>query len=99
MTHLLDTTSCIDHLRRGTASHVTTRLAAAAPGSVVLCSVVLAELLYGAHRSAQAPRNLSLVQAFCGPFASIPFNDRPPRNTAGSGPTWLLGARRSAPTI
>ena len=51
MTHLLNTNSCVDHLRRGSASTVTTKLAAAPPGSVVICSVVVAELHYGAHRS------------------------------------------------
>ncbi len=42
MTHLLDTNSCVDHLRRGQASNVTAKLAAAPSGSVVLCSVVAA---------------------------------------------------------
>lgn len=48
MSPLLDTNSFIDHLRRGSASNVTARLAAAPPGSVYLCSVVLAELFYEA---------------------------------------------------
>jgi hypothetical protein len=38
---------------------VTIKLAAAAPGSVLLCSVVVAELLYGAHRSARKTQTLS----------------------------------------
>src|SRR5271165_2159155 len=67
LTHLLDTNSCIDHLRRGAASNVTTKLAAANPGSVVLCSVVVAELLYGAYRSVHFTRTLREVQTFCGP--------------------------------
>ena len=53
MTYLLDTNSCVNHLRLGQASNVTTSLAATASGEVVLCSVVVAELLYGAHRSAR----------------------------------------------
>ena len=56
MTHLLETNSSVDHLRRGPASNITAKLAAAVPGSVVLCSVVVAELLYGAHRSAARHR-------------------------------------------
>jgi tRNA(fMet)-specific endonuclease VapC len=76
VTYLLDTNSCVDHLRRGSSSNVTTRLAAAAPGSVVLCSVVVAELLYGAHCSVQQARTLSQVQAFCRGFLSLPFDDR-----------------------
>jgi predicted nucleic acid-binding protein len=58
VTHLLDTNSGVDHLRRGQSSQITAKLAAAVPGSVVLCSVVVAELLYGAHRSSAAVSTL-----------------------------------------
>ncbi|HEX7375637.1 MAG TPA: hypothetical protein VF278_00925, partial [Pirellulales bacterium] len=51
MTHLLDTNSCVNHLRLGQASNVTGKLAAAAPGSVALCSIVLAELLWPAQKN------------------------------------------------
>jgi tRNA(fMet)-specific endonuclease VapC len=76
MTHLLDTNSCVDHLRHGSSSNITVKLAAANPGSVVLCSVVVAELLYGAHRSTHKARSLSQVQAFHSQFLSLPFDDR-----------------------
>jgi tRNA(fMet)-specific endonuclease VapC len=76
VTHLLDTNSCVDHLRRGQASNITARLVAAVAGSVVLCSVVVAELMYGAHRSARKQQTLSQVQVFCRPFQSLPFDDR-----------------------
>jgi tRNA(fMet)-specific endonuclease VapC len=76
LSELLDTNSCINHLRHGPASHVSTRLAAAPAGSVVLCSVVVAELLYGAYRSAHVARTLNQVQAFCSRFVSLPFDDR-----------------------
>jgi tRNA(fMet)-specific endonuclease VapC len=76
MTHLLDTNSCIHRLRYGQASNVTAKLATAAPGSFVLCSVVVAELLYGAHRSNKPAQNLVQVRAFCGRFASLTFDDR-----------------------
>ncbi|MGI8980516.1 MAG: type II toxin-antitoxin system VapC family toxin [Pirellulaceae bacterium] len=75
MTHLLDTNSCIDHLRRGAASKVTARLSFAIPGSVAICSVVAAELIYGAYRSAQPARALQEVASFCGQFTSLPFDD------------------------
>lgn len=75
MTHLLDTNSCVNHLRLGQASNVTTKLAAAAPGSVVLCSVVVAELLYGAHRSARKAKTLSEVRTFSNRFQSLAFDD------------------------
>jgi len=49
-------------------------MAAAVPGSVVPCSVV-AELLYGAHRSVRKGHTLSKVQAFCRNFRSLAFDD------------------------
>ena len=75
MTHLLDTNTCVDHLRQPASSPVTARLVAAPAGSVVLCSVVLAELLYGARRSAHPHQTIAKVQAFCAPFVSLPFDD------------------------
>jgi tRNA(fMet)-specific endonuclease VapC len=78
VSHLLDTNSFIDHLRCGPASNVTAKLLAAPPGSVYLCSVVLAELLYGAMHSSPAHRaaNIALVAALRQQFVSLPFDDR-----------------------
>jgi tRNA(fMet)-specific endonuclease VapC len=64
------------YLRQTPASTVAARLSGASPGSVVLCSVVVAELLYGAHRSAQVAKTLGEVKAFCSGFASLQFDDR-----------------------
>jgi tRNA(fMet)-specific endonuclease VapC len=75
VTHLLDTNSCVHHLRRGTASNITARLGAAVPGSIVLCSVVVAELIYGAHRSVRQAQTLNQVHAFCRQFISLAFDD------------------------
>jgi tRNA(fMet)-specific endonuclease VapC len=75
VTHLLDTNSCVDHLRRGAASNVAAKLATTAPGSVVLCSVVVAELLYGAHRSVRRAQVLTQVHGFCLNFQSLSFDD------------------------
>lgn len=75
MTHLLDTNSCVEHLRRRSASRIAARLAATIPGEIVLCSIVVAELLYGAYRSAQRARNLTQVQHFRSQFLSLPFDD------------------------
>ncbi len=76
MTHLLDANSCINHLRNGPASKVTAKLSAAPPGSIAVCSVVVAELIYGAYRSAQPARNLLEVRTFCGQFPSLPFDNQ-----------------------
>jgi tRNA(fMet)-specific endonuclease VapC len=75
---LLDTNSFIDHLRHGPASNVTAKLAAALPGSIYLCSVVLAELIYGALHSGPAHQaaNLTLIASLRQQFVSLPFDDR-----------------------
>ena len=77
MSHLLDTNSWVNYLRRGSASKVTARLAAAPQGSVFLCSVVLAELIYGAIHSGPAYRaaNLLKVATLRQDFVSLPFDD------------------------
>jgi tRNA(fMet)-specific endonuclease VapC len=78
VSHLLDTNSFVDHLRRGSTSNVTAKLLDAPPGSIYLCSVVLAELLYGALHSHSAYRaaNLALVATLRQQFVSLPFDDR-----------------------
>ncbi|HKA08614.1 MAG TPA: type II toxin-antitoxin system VapC family toxin [Gemmataceae bacterium] len=78
MSHLLDTNTIVDHLRRGAASKVTARLKAAPAGSVFLCSVVVGELVYGAHISGQSHQaaNLSLVAGLQSRYVSLPFDDR-----------------------
>ncbi len=78
MSHLLDSNSVIEHLRRGPSSQVTTKLLAAPPGSVYLCSVVVGELMYGALHSAPSHQaaNLALVTQVRQQFVSLPFDDR-----------------------
>ncbi len=74
MKELLDTNTCIHFLRQGPASPVTGRLAAANPGEVGLCSVVVAELLFGALRSRDVVKNLADVRSFAGGFRSLDFD-------------------------
>ena len=78
MSHVLDTNSWIDHLRRGPASNVTAKLAVAPPGSVYLCSIVLGELIHGALHSAPAHQasNQALIASLRRHFVSLPFDDR-----------------------
>src|SRR5262249_28545683 len=73
---LLDTNTCVHHLRHGAASPVTARLAGTSPNDVVLCSVVVAELLLGALKSRNVSKNLAAVRAFVSRFRSLPFGDR-----------------------
>lgn len=74
MTYLLDTDICIDYLR-GSNPVVRDRLLACSPNDVCLCSVVKAELLFGAHNSQQVAANLRRLRAFFEPFPSVFFDD------------------------
>ena len=50
MTYLLDTNICIGWLRQN-QPQIVARIQAQSPGDIVLCSVVVAELLFGDHRA------------------------------------------------
>jgi len=76
MTHLLDTNACVDYLRSPGESRIHHMLARTPPGSVVLCSVVKAELFYGAQRSRNSKENLAKVKRFLNRFTSLPFDDK-----------------------
>jgi tRNA(fMet)-specific endonuclease VapC len=77
VSHLLDTNSVVDLLRNGPASKVAVRVAAAPAGSVHVCSVVIGELVYGAHHGAPAnlAKNLALIADVQLQFVSLPFED------------------------
>lgn len=70
---LLDANVCIDVLR-GRAD-VVARLDAHGPAGLFLCTVVKAELAFGARLASEPQRAADLVDAFCEPFASLPFDD------------------------
>jgi tRNA(fMet)-specific endonuclease VapC len=76
MKYLLDANAWIGHLRQ-TAPEVSRRLALHPRNDIVLCSVVLAELLYGVERSApsQRPANLGLVAKVQQQYVSLPLDD------------------------
>lgn len=46
------------------------------PKDFVLCSIVKAELIYGARKSQHVTENLSLLNSFFAPMESLPFDDR-----------------------
>ena len=74
MKYLLDTNACVVHLR-GKDECLTSRLLAASPGEVAICSVVKAELRYGAERSANPFKNHAHLQRFFVSLPSLPFDD------------------------
>jgi len=74
MIYLLDANVCI-HLLNEKQSRVTQNFRQHNPTDIVLCSIVKAELLYGARRSQRMESNLQLLIAFFAPLQSLPFDD------------------------
>jgi tRNA(fMet)-specific endonuclease VapC len=76
VTHLLDTNTCIGWLRNNQPQLVA-RIQAHAATDIVLCSVVVAELLFDVERPDPAHRaNTALrVEPLRQLFVSLPFDD------------------------
>ena len=72
--YLLDTNACIRVLN-GSSPVLVGRLREKEPSEIRLCSVVKAELFFGARRSARIEENLRLLQKFFSAFLSLPFDD------------------------
>jgi tRNA(fMet)-specific endonuclease VapC len=82
MIYLLDTNVCIVYLNNR-SSRVSERLRALSPSDVTVCSVVKAELFYGAMRSRHPDETLLRQRAFLQPYISLPFEDRAAEFYAG----------------
>lgn len=74
MIYLLDTNVCI-HLLNEKHPGILQHFRQHSPADVALCSVVKAELLYGALRSQRIEANLQLLKAFFAPLQSLTFDD------------------------
>lgn len=74
MTYLLDTNVCIRYLN-GQSQPVMRRLQQESPEEIAVCSVVKAELFYGAQRSQNPERTLGHQLRFLAPLHSFPFDD------------------------
>jgi tRNA(fMet)-specific endonuclease VapC len=74
MKYLLDTNVCIVYLK-GRNLNLKLRLDAVPIEEIAVCSVVKAELCYGAMKSANPERNFAPQQAFLNQFVSLPFDD------------------------
>lgn len=75
MSYLLDTNICIA-LLKGHDKILAKKLRNHSPSDFFLCSVVKAELLYGARYSKRVAENLALLERFFTQFQSMPFDDR-----------------------
>jgi tRNA(fMet)-specific endonuclease VapC len=72
--YLLDTNACIQLWQRKNLT-VRKHFAQFSPADIALCSVVKAELLFGALRSEQKESNLQLLQKLFAPLHSFEFDD------------------------
>lgn len=73
--YLLDTNTCI-HFINGSSVNIKQHLQNHTPNEIGLCSVVKAELLYGARNSQKVEANLQRLRQFFAPLSSLPFDDR-----------------------
>lgn len=72
--YLLDTNACVGILN-DSAPSVVARLRLQNPSGIRLCSIVKAELLFGARHSARPAENLRVLDELFAPFVSLPFDD------------------------
>ena len=75
MKYSLDANTCIG-LLNSASKPVMTRFADCHPADIVVCSIVRAELLYGARRSARVESNLKRLDYFLAPLRSVAFDDQ-----------------------
>ncbi len=73
--YLLDTNVCI-HLLNNRHTQIENHFRRSSPSKIALCSIVKAELLFGARHSKQVEANLQLLNHFFAPLSSLPFDDR-----------------------
>ncbi|TWH62525.1 type II toxin-antitoxin system tRNA(fMet)-specific endonuclease VapC [Dulcicalothrix desertica] len=74
MRYLLDTNVCARYLN-GRSPTVRTRIRSTRREEIAVCSVVKAELFFGAMRSNDMERTLTRQQQFLNLFVSLPFDD------------------------
>lgn len=72
--YLLDTNVCI-HILNDSSAPVVARFTSESPATVRVCSVVKAELLYGARKSNRVAKVLASLERFLRPLTSVPLDD------------------------
>ena len=75
MSWMLDTNVCIRYLT-GRSPAVVQRLDGLDPADILVCSVVKAELYFGAQKSSNPQVTRSRQDGFLSRFISLPFDDR-----------------------
>lgn len=74
MKYLLDTNVCVQYLA-GRSLALRARLEATPPDELAVCSVVKAELRYGAYKSQRTEATLQAQDILLGQLRSLPFDD------------------------
>ena len=74
MSYMLDTNACIHYLNNAD-SPIRRWMELLHPSDVLVCSVVKAELYYGACRSSRKSEMFAALERFLNPLKSLPFND------------------------
>ena len=74
MLYLLDTNVCVMYIN-GRSESVRDRILSTPTDEMAVCSIVKAELFYGAMRSNNSTRTLERQQGFLNRFTSLPFDD------------------------
>ena len=74
MIFLPDTNACISLLRQRDHRFIA-RWKSVKAADIVLCSITVYELRYGAQRSSDSAREHSKLDLFLSPFMSLPFDD------------------------
>jgi tRNA(fMet)-specific endonuclease VapC len=78
MSYCLDTNTCIFHLNKS-ASTVNERLRVLSAEEVLIPSMVVAELLHGAEKSAKRESNFENLALFLSPYRIISFDQKAAR--------------------
>ncbi|MEN8251940.1 MAG: type II toxin-antitoxin system VapC family toxin [Bacteroidota bacterium] len=73
--YLLDSNVCI-HLLNERHAGIEQNFRSRSPSEIALCSIVKAELFFGARHSQRVNANLQRLKQFFAPLASLPFDDR-----------------------
>jgi tRNA(fMet)-specific endonuclease VapC len=74
MTYFLDTNICIYYLN-GKYPNILKEIKNRNPKSIKIASIVKAELLYGAEKSAQKKINIDNIEKFLTPYELVNFDD------------------------
>ena len=75
MKYYLDTNICIYFLK-GMNENIRRILLEKHPDEIKICSIVQAELLYGAEKSIKKEENLKNIEEFLFPFQIVPFGEK-----------------------